>query len=223
MNRIKKCLINGYYRLKFRKAHLRLGKGAYVSDTVSHFGGYNRIGENSSFRGQMGRCSYIGSDCHINAVIGKYCCISDRVNTVSGTHPSKTFVSLHPAFYSTKKQCGLSYVQEDCFEETLRDPVEGRATVYIGNDVWIGCDVTLLGGIQIGDGAIIAAGAVVSHDVEPYTIVGGVPAKPIRNRFSHEQIRFLQEFRWWDKDPAWLAENHRDFQNIEKFTERHQV
>lgn len=190
-------------------------------DSVSYFEGYNRLGENTSFRGKMGFCSYIGRGCHLNAIIGKYCCISDRVHTISGTHPSKTFVSIHPAFYSTKKQCGCTYVTEDCFDEVLRDPVEGSTTVYIGNDVWIGCDVTLIGGIQIGDGAIIAAGAVVTCDVEPYTIVVGVPAKLIRKRFTEEQIRFLKEFCWWNKEPAWFFENNDSFRNIEDFMKIH--
>ncbi len=220
MNSVKRCILNCYYQLKFRKSHLKFGKGVEMLDRVSLFEGYNRIGENSSFRGRMGYCSYIGRGCHLNALVGKYCCISDRVRTIPGTHPSKTFVSVHPAFYSTKKQCGCTYVTEDCFDEILRDPVEGKATVYIGNDVWIGCDVTLIGGIKIGDGAIIAAGAVVNHDVESYTIVGGVPAKPIRTRFTEEQISFLKELRWWDKDVAWIVNNVESFRNIEDLMKR---
>lgn len=223
MNSVKRCLINGYYRFKCRGSHLKLGKGALILDRVSRFEGYNRIGENSSFHGKMGYCSYIGKNCHLHATVGKYCCISDRVRTVSGTHPSHTFVSVHPAFYSTKKQCGCTYVNDDCFDEILRDPVAGRTTVYIGNDVWIGCDVTLIGGIQIGDGAIIAAGAVVTHNVEPYTVVGGVPAKPIRKRFAQEQIQYLQKFRWWDREIPWLEKHHGDFQNIESFIEKHPI
>ena len=219
MKKLKVWLKNCYYRRKYPT--LRLERNAQITGN-SNFGGYNRIGADSDFRGSMGFCSYMGSECHIHATIGKYCCISDRVCTVSGTHPSRTFVSVHPVFYSTKKQCGYSYVREDCFEEVLRNLVDGETTVYIGNDVWIGCDVTLLGGIKIGDGAIIAAGAVVSRDVEPYTIVGGVPAKPIRKRFTEGQISYLQKFRWWDKPSRWLEEHSTDFQNIVEFMERHQ-
>lgn len=68
----------------------------------------------------------------------------------------------------------------------------------IGNDVWIGYESLILAGVTIGDGAIIGTRAVVTKDVPPYTIVGGVPAKPIRKRFNDETIQYLQKVRWWD-------------------------
>ena len=68
----------------------------------------------------------------------------------------------------------------------------------VGNDVWIGYEAVILSGVRIGDGAIVAARAVVAGDVEPYTIVGGVPAKPIRKRFTPETIHRLERLRWWD-------------------------
>ncbi|MDE6603995.1 MAG: CatB-related O-acetyltransferase [Lachnospiraceae bacterium] len=70
--------------------------------------------------------------------------------------------------------------------------------VVIGNDVWIGANVCILPGVRVGDGAVIAAGAVVTKDVAPYAIVGGVPAKVIRYRFSPEEIHTLLKIRWWD-------------------------
>lgn len=218
--KIKRILINRYYKWKFRKKDLHLGVGADVLGSDSFFEGCNRIGESSTFHGSMGYGSYIGPSSKIDATIGRYCCIADRVHTVSGTHPASKFVSIHPAFYSTKKQSGFTYVSENCFRETLKNPVDGKTAVHIGNDVWIGCDVTLLGGISIGDGAIIAAGALVNKDVPPYTIVGGVPAKPIRKRFTEEQIAFLQDFLWWEKDVRWLSENSLYFQDIESLMER---
>ena len=72
----------------------------------------------------------------------------------------------------------------------------------IGNDVWIGYESLILAGVTIGDGAIIGTRAVVTKDVPPYTIVGGVPAKPIRKRFNDETIQYLQKVRWW----AWPEE-----------------
>lgn len=70
--------------------------------------------------------------------------------------------------------------------------------IIIKNDVWIGEKVIIKGGVQIGDGAIIAAGAVVTKDVDPYTIVGGVPASPIKKRFDDDIIDALMKLRWWD-------------------------
>ena len=75
---------------------------------------------------------------------------------------------------------------------------DNRGDIVIGSDVWIGYEAVILSGVRIGDGAIIAARAVVTGDVEPYTIVGGVPAKPIRKRFDPETIHRLERLRWWD-------------------------
>ncbi len=218
---LKRKIVNLLYIFKYAKKHLHIGKNAYILGKNSSFEGYNRIGNRSKFQGYMGYGSYIGEFSQINATIGRYSCISDRVYTVSGTHPTKDFVSVHPAFYSTAEQSGFTYTQVDAFEETLRNPVDRKTAVYIGNDVWIGCDVTILGGIKIGDGAIVAAGSIVTQDVEPYTIVGGVPAKPIRKRFSQAQIDFLQEFLWWNKSPAWLKENSAHMRDIEGFIKKH--
>ena len=87
----------------------------------------------------------------------------------------------------------------------------------IGNDVWIGEDVKILGGVTIGDGALVAAGAVVIRDVPPYTIVGGVPAKVIKSRFEPSQVEFLLKFQWWNKDEDWIKNNVEKFQDITQF------
>lgn len=217
--RIKQVAINMMYKLKYTSKHLSIGKSACVLGKSSIFEGYNRIGDGSKFCGSMGYGSYIGENSKLNATIGRYCCIGDRVYTVSGTHPSSDFVSIHPAFYSTKKQSGFTFVNEDRFNETSFNKVDKKTSVYIGNDVWIGSNVVLIGGIEIGDGAIIAAGAVVTKNVEPYAIVGGVPAKLIKKRFSPEQIDFLNSFCWWEKDAKWIKDNCQNMDDIEKFIE----
>ena len=79
----------------------------------------------------------------------------------------------------------------------------------IGNDVWIGNNVTILSGVDIGDGAVIAAVAVVTKDVPPFAIVGGVPAKILKYRFSDELIKELEQLKWWDKGIDWV-EKHKD-------------
>ena len=82
---------------------------------------------------------------------------------------------------------------------------DNKGDIVIGNDVWIGYEAVIMAGVHIGNGAIIAARAVVTKDVPPYTIVGGVPARPIRKRFDEEVIRKLETLKWWD----WSVEKIR--------------
>ena len=87
-----------------------------------------------------------------------------------------------------------------------------RGDIVIGNDVWIGYEAVILSGVAIGDGAIVAARSVVTKDVPPYTIVGGVPARPIRRRFDQEAIDALLELRWWDWPLEKLSDSLRAIQ-----------
>ena len=84
---------------------------------------------------------------------------------------------------------------------------DNKGDIIIGNDVWIGYEAVIMAGVTIGDGAIIAARAVVTKDVPPYTIVGGVPAKMIRKRFDDATIERLEKLRWWDWDAAKIQRN----------------
>ena len=147
----------------------------------------------------LGKYSYIGQDCNIiNTVIGKFCSIGNKVEVVVATHPTKKFVSTHPMFFSTKRQNGYTFVKEDCFEEIIFIDKKNNLSVLIGNDVWIGNDVTIKGGVKIGDGAIIGAKSLILHDVEPYSIYAGIPAKKIRDRFDQKQIDVLLDMKWWN-------------------------
>jgi carbonic anhydrase/acetyltransferase-like protein (isoleucine patch superfamily) len=98
-----------------------------------------------------------------------------------------------------------------------------RTGVTIGHDTWLGHGSTILPGVTIGDGAAVGAGAVVSKDVAPYTIVGGVPAKPIRERFDRRTAERYQALAWWDWDHARLRGALEDFRalNAEEFLEKH--
>ena len=84
---------------------------------------------------------------------------------------------------------------------------DNKGDIVVGSDVWIGYEAVILAGVTIGDGAIIGARAVVAQDVPPYTIVGGVPARPIRKRFSDDVVEALLELRWWDWRPERIAAN----------------
>lgn len=175
----------------------------------SEFEGYNRIGAHSFYSGHLGYASYIGDHCHINADIGKFVCIGPRVITARGNHPTSDWASIHPAFFSTAKQCGLTFTDKNLFQEK-------KERIIIGNDVWIGDSTILMDGIKIGNGAVIAAGAVVAKDVEPYAIVGGVPTKVIRFRFQNKEvIDKLENTQWWNKPNHWMREHAKLFQNAD--------
>ena len=215
---MKKTLKRFYLRLKYRGRSVHLDKGSNIT-TSSRFGGHNYIGERVRFDGSLGFGSYIGADSAISGQVGKYVSIGSMVNVVKGSHPTKGFVSTHSAFYSTQNRVDLSYCKEPCFCEFQYADPESKAPVLIGNDVWIGFGATLLEGVTVGHGAIIAAGAVVTKDVPPYTVVGGIPAKEIRKRFPQETVEKLLDFCWWDKDPQWLAQHSESFRNSEEFVD----
>lgn len=195
---------------------IKLGKKTNIS-FQSSFECNNYVGDYSYFRGEMGKYSYIGAHSSLCAKIGRFCSIGKRVHTVNGFHPSKRIVSTSPAIYSTHNYLIGSLTEEDFYDEEYRFATSNNEDVEIGNDVWIGEGAILLAGIKIGDGAIIAAGAVVCKDVEPYSIVGGVPAKEIRKRFPKTSIELLLRLKWWDKPDDWIKENILLFQDIEIF------
>lgn len=204
------------YRWRFRGRGVKIGSGCNLALHGVEFEGGNVLNCGVTFRGKLGYGSYIGSQSNLNASVGRYCSIASNVCTISGSHPTRKFVSTHPCFFSTRKQAGFTYVTEDIFTEAVFADEE-RHFVTIGNDVWIGNNVLLLPGIHIGDGAVIAAGAVVTKDVAPYTVVGGVPAKEIRKRFRDEQIEKLMEMQWWNQPEEWIRDNSELFEDIDRF------
>ncbi len=90
---------------------------------------------------------------------------------------------------------------------------DNKGDIIIGNDVWIGYEAVILAGVTIGDGAVIGARAVVTKDVPPYTIVGGIPAKPIKKRFSQENINTLLKLKWWDWPKEKISQHISDIQS----------
>lgn len=97
--------------------------------------------------------------------------------------------------------------------KNICDAWDNKGDIVIGNDVWIGYEAVILSGVTIGDGAIIGTRAVVTKDVPSYTIVGGVPAKPIRKRFDEETIQKLEEIRWWDWEEERIKKNIQAIQS----------
>jgi len=206
---IKRLLNARWLEFRYRQQNLRIG---YMSCAYAcKFGKSNKIYDYALLSEvELGDFTYISSNTSIiKTKVGKFCSIAQNVQCGLGMHPTGTFVSTHPIFYSTKKQCGISFAENDCFTESKK--------TKIGNDVWIGANSIVLDGVTIGDGAIIGAGAVVTKDVPPYAIVGGVPAKLIRYRFDNKDIEFLLKNKWWNKNTTWLKENYLSLHDIKNF------
>ena len=202
-----------FLQLRLCKKNVRFGKCSVIG-TGSTFEGCSRIGAGSLFLGSLGYGSYIGSNASISGTVGRFCCIASGAQVVNGFHPIDA-VSMHPAFFSVNQQCGMTFVSENRFAETRQ--AEQGSSVVIGNDVWIGQNALIFAGLHIGDGAVIAAGAVVTEDVAPYTIVGGVPAKLIRRRFDTDTAQTLQEIAWWNWSEKKLRKNAADFLDTAAF------
>jgi acetyltransferase-like isoleucine patch superfamily enzyme len=183
-------------------------------DENCFFEGMNAVGVNTILKNTyLGLGTYVGRNNELNSVkIGKFCSIGSFIINTTGRHPASVFISTHPAFFSKGKAAGFSFVKENKFKELIYN--NDNYLVSIGNDVWIGDRVTILDGVKIGDGAIIGSNALVTKDVTPYTINVGVPAKPIRKRFKEEEIKYLLELKWWDKDLSWITENAELFENL---------
>ena len=136
---------------------------------------------------------------------------------LTGTHPSHKYVSTSPVFFSLGRQNGITYVVRQKFKEKLFADEEHKYGAIIGNDVWIGYNATIIGGCRIGDGAIVASGALVRDDVPPYAIVAGQPARVINKRFTDEQIAWLLDFQWWNRGEAWIKGHAEEFDDIDGF------
>jgi len=138
-----------------------------------------------------------------NTVIGRYCSFASNVYIYNGNHPI-TFKSLHPFFYNPD----VGHVDELKIK---------RSTTTIGNDVWVGQNAIILpSASEIGNGAVIAAGSIVTKNVPPFAIISGNPAKIMRYRFSEDIINKIVQSAWWDKSIEELKQNKSEFETFTK-------
>ncbi len=192
------------------RGNLRFNSSVRIAQD-STFEGANTIGDNTYFSGSMGYGTYLCQNCSITGNIGRFCSVAQDVKNSLGVHPiTSPYVSTSPMFFSLRKQTGKTFAKKQLFDE-LKDPIE------IGHDCWIGQGAFIVGGVKIGTGAVVLAGAVVTKDVPPYSIVGGVPAKVVKYRYDEETIDFLLKSEWWNKPIEWLEANYELFSNIDEF------
>jgi len=150
------------------------------------FDGKNAVPDRCNFSGnvKIGYATTLGYNNVLagEITIGKYCQLGGDVVLHATNHPISSMTT---------------YINNNLFQGELKGLKEENEIV-IGNDVWIGHGVIIVGNINIGNGAILAAGSVITKDVPPYTIVGGVPAKIIKKRFSNQIIQEIETLKWWD-------------------------
>ncbi|OJF91323.1 DapH/DapD/GlmU-related protein [Pararhizobium antarcticum] len=189
-----------------------------ASVDASSLGRYTEIAERCRIsEAEIGDYSYIMQDGSVwCATIGKFANIAASVRINATNHPVWR-ATLHHFTYRAGDYWADAGGDEDFFAWRRGN------RVVIGHDVWIGHGATVLPGVTVGNGAVIGAGAVVSRDVAPYTIVGGVPARLIRDRFGHEIAGRFEKLAWWDWDHARLRDALDDFRMLDAdaFLSRH--
>jgi acetyltransferase-like isoleucine patch superfamily enzyme len=215
INFIKNLTILGLFRqikrLKYlydvRNKNCKISIGCNIVNTK--FGNSVFLGENVTIINSfINDYSYINNNSILkNTTIGKFCSIGPNVQIILGKHPSN-FVSSHPIFYAINKPFKT-------FSD--KDYIQEYDHVFIGNDVWIAEGVLIPGGVTIGNGAIITARSVVTKNIEPYSIVGGIPAKHIKFRFEEDTINKINKLEWWNWDEITLRDNFELFHNPKHF------
>lgn len=202
-----------YHKIKHPKA--RIAFSSMVSKNTV-LGNYTNVLAQSKLGScKIGDYTYIGTSCTFERTkVGKFTSVGPQVMCGMGTHPLN-FVSTYPGFYSNSASGAI-------FMGTNHN-VNEFEPVTIGSDVWIGARAIIVGGVNIGHGAVIAAGTVVTKDIPPYAIAGGVPAKIIRYRFDQHVIKLLLESKWWDysveelqKAAPFIKEPNRFLKNLTK-------
>ncbi len=163
----------------------------------------------------IGDYSYVSLNSRITqTTIGKFCSIGPNFLCGWGIHPTDG-ISTSPMFYSLMNQHGVTLSSTNKLEE--------RKRIIIGNDVFLGANVTVLDGVTIGDGAVIGAGAVVSKDIPPYAIAVGCPIKIMRFRMNENQIEAMSRIKWWNFDEERLKDVEKMFFDIDGFIKKYDI
>jgi len=207
--RIARFSLWAYHKIKHRQL-VRFWYSTHLSHD-SQFEGMNYVGRNTDFCGSLGLGTSVGDGSLVNADIGRFTSIGSHLTYTNGYHPYKEpFVTTSSLFYSLarfKTPHGRIFARRQMLDEfKYYDKERGRVN-KIGSDCWIGIDVNLIGGVEIGDGAVVLSRAVVTHNVPPYAIVGGIPARIIGYRYDEETIKMLLRVKWWNNTTEWFDQH----------------
>lgn len=146
---------------------------------------------------QMGSFSYAWSPLPLNTTVGRYCSLAKNISVLGSRHPME-WMSTSSFTYDSRFSIFSKFLEDNDTSFTLQKRPELDQNILIGHDVWIGSGVLLKPGITIGTGSVIAANSVVVKDVPPFSVVGGNPAKIIKQRFDNKTINQLFDVSWWD-------------------------
>jgi phosphonate metabolism protein (transferase hexapeptide repeat family) len=197
-----------------------LGEQPWVDESSrvrdSRLGPWTWVGPRCSIdESTFGDYSYLAGDGSIiYADIGKFCSIASHSRINPGNHPMQRVMQHHLTY--RRRMYGLGEADDEAFFDWRR-----AARVRVGHDVWLGHGAIVLPGVQVGNGAVVAAGAVVSHDVASYSVVAGVPARPIRARFPTHVVEQLEAIGWWDWSRDQLEARVDDFLDMDLFLEKY--
>lgn len=200
----------------YREFRTAAGEPYLIHETAqiheATLGGWVHLGPQTSLHeSTLGDYTYTAGDAQIiYSTVGKFCSIASHVRLNPGNHPMWR-VTQHHATYRLRDY-GFAERDDDSFFDWRR-----AHRVTVGHDVWIGHGAIVLPGVTIGTGAVVGAGAVVTKDVPAYTIVVGVPAKPLRGRFSPEVAEALLRIAWWDWDRATLEARWPEMNDLDRF------
>lgn len=192
----------------------------------SNFEGMNQVHPRASFDGELGFGSYIGPESVINGKIGRFTSIAPCVRCNVGRHPyTYPYVTTAPCFFSLNpnhSQNGSTFATSQEYDELAYADKEKKYVISVGNDCWIGEGAFIVGGTEIADGAVVLAHAVVTKNVPPYAIVGGVPAKIIGYRYNDDDINFLLTIKWWNNSLTWFETHWHLLNDFDKLKQHYE-